>query len=136
MISFNSSTSVKMFQKKCMVVGSLFVMAAQTATAVDCSSVVGNVQWALCARPNYTGAKISPNPGTDCANTPCGGADADLCCVPTALCSTISAPTTFCGSASEYAQPGALIAAAGTTRCQGDGGVEGDGGDQIGRAPA
>ena len=74
-----------------MVVGSLLLMAAQTATAVPCSSVTGNDLTTLCARPNYTGAKITANTGSECTNNPCSGADADLCCKPaTAKCNSIT----------------------------------------------
>ena len=150
-----------MFSKKCMVVGSLLVMAAQTATAVTCASITtsSTPNLATVCGAGYTGVLELPD-NQDCANTPCSGAndaatccvshspcsgmaldlkdqicgqngysgeyvdnpgtvkcagvtcannDAITCCKPAALCSTISAPATFCSSDLEYAQPRALI---------------------------
>ena len=85
MVSFNSSPSSvqTMFLNKCMVVGSLLVMAAQTATAVQCNTITTSSTpnlATLCASPTYTGVLELPD-NQNCANSPCSGADAATCCV-------------------------------------------------------
>ena len=84
-VSFNSSPSSvqTMFLNKCMVVGSLLVMAAQTATAVQCNTITTSSTpnlATLCASPTYTGVLELPD-NQNCANSPCSGADAATCCV-------------------------------------------------------
>ena len=82
----------KMFSKKCMVVGSLLVMAAQTATAVTCASITGSSDptlAVLCGGAGYTGDLESPT-NQNCDNTPCSGTDAAKCCVAKANCDTIN----------------------------------------------
>ena len=57
-----------------MVVGSLLVMAAQTVTAVPCSSISGSSSptlAVLCEQPLYTESKLTSALNTECTNNPC-----------------------------------------------------------------
>ena len=101
-----------MFQKKCVVVGSLLVMAAQTATALMCDNVGNYPVWEspLCENDKrYTG-ELDEFGGGICANDPCEGAnDVKTCCVAAANCDTLNAesnPTlaTVCADADLYVQ--------------------------------
>ena len=80
----------KMFSKKCMVVGSLLVMAAQTATAAStCSGMAGDVD-TICGQNGYAGVLVDNAGAVDCAGDTCNNNDAITCCKPAALCTTIT----------------------------------------------
>ena len=79
-----------MFSKKCMVVGSLLVMAAQTATAAStCSGMAGDVD-TICGQNGYAGVLVDNAGAVDCAGDTCNNNDAITCCKPAALCTTIT----------------------------------------------
>ena len=84
------SSVPKMFSKKCMVVGSLLVMAAQTATAAStCSGMAGLVD-TICGQNGYAGVLVDNAGAVDCAGDTCNNNDAITCCKPAALCTTIT----------------------------------------------
>jgi hypothetical protein len=123
MISFNSSTSVKMFQKKCMVVGSLLVMAAQTATATSTCSGMTGLKATICGQNGYSGEYVD-NPGdVNCAGDTCNNNDAITCCKPAALCTTITdvsdpfALSEVCSDNAVYAQAVTVGAFCAGTAC-------------------
>ena len=85
-----------------MVVGSLLVMAAQTVTAVPCSSITGSSSptlAVLCEQPLYTESKLTSALNTECTNNPCSGGDAATCCEPAANCRTFGASNCTVGEA-------------------------------------
>jgi hypothetical protein len=106
-----------------MVVGSLLVMAAQTATAAStCSGMAGLVS-TICGQNGYAGVLVD-NPGAvNCAGDTCNNNDAITCCKPAALCTTITdvsdpfALSEVCSDNAVYAQAVTVGAFCAGTAC-------------------